>query len=288
MRSSHLKLIWSGLLLAVLASVPLLLPRFANLARAQTAPSALQCMSGGSVVLASAASSAVSVVPAGSTGASTSPAGTQTPIPGLSCVPVSGQVASVFSATATVTTCGVVTAFTAPTSGAAGSVSVNGIALSIPSGSTSPGYLGLGATVVVSFLIPGGQLVEISPGFCAPGGGTVITTKMSGAVEVPPGDPKGSGTATFVFIPSQGMVCFTLSVAGIKLPATAAHIHKAPAGKAGDIVIPLTAPDASGMSSGCVKADSALIGDIVANPANYYVNVHTTDFPAGALRGQLG
>ncbi len=43
-----------------------------------------------------------------------------------------------------------------------------------------------------------------------------------------------------------------------------------------------------GMLSGCVSADPVLIGQIIANPAGYYVNVHTTEFPAGAVRGQLG
>jgi hypothetical protein len=30
------------------------------------------------------------------------------------------------------------------------------------------------------------------------------------------------------------------------------------------------------------------VKDILTNPAAYYVNVHTSDYPAGAVRGQLG
>jgi hypothetical protein len=41
------------------------------------------------------------------------------------------------------------------------------------------------------------------------------------------------------------------------------------------------------MSGGCVSAARDLIKTIRMNPSNYYVNVHTTDFPDGAIRGQL-
>jgi hypothetical protein len=71
------------------------------------------------------------------------------------------------------------------------------------------------------------------------------------------------------------------------LPSTAAHIHKGDANTAGPVVIPFTAPAANGQSSACVTADVALLTDLVANPANYYSNVHTTQFPGGAVRGQL-
>jgi hypothetical protein len=60
-----------------------------------------------------------------------------------------------------------------------------------------------------------------------------------------------------------------------------------PVTSSGPIVVPLAAPDATGVSSGCVSADPELIKAIRQNPEAYYVNVHNADFPAGALRGQL-
>lgn len=118
-------------------------------------------------------------------------------------------------------------------------------------------------------------------------GGQPITVTMNGAAERPgPGDPDGSGTASFTLNRGLGEVCFWLSVSDIA-PATAAHIHRAPTTVAGPVVIPLTAPT-SGTSSGCISADRVLIKDIAKNPQDYYVNVHNAEFPAGAVRAQLG
>lgn len=120
-------------------------------------------------------------------------------------------------------------------------------------------------------------------------GGRPFSTSLSGAQEVPgPGDPDGSGAASLTLNEGQGEVCFEISVSDIILPATGAHIHEAPAGVAGGIVVFLTAPDASGSASGCATGvDRDLIKAIRQNPAGYYVNVHTSDFPGGAVRGQL-
>ncbi|MBI3962198.1 MAG: CHRD domain-containing protein [Deinococcus sp.] len=115
-----------------------------------------------------------------------------------------------------------------------------------------------------------------------------LSAALTGAAEVPgPGDPDGSGAAALTLNQGQGEICFEVSVADITLPATAAHIHAAPAGVAGPVVVPLLPPDASGASAGCRTADPALIKAIRQDPAAYYVNVHTVDFPAGAVRGQL-
>ena len=119
-------------------------------------------------------------------------------------------------------------------------------------------------------------------------GGKKLTTTLTGAAEVPgPGDPDGTGSAALRLRKGQGEICFMLTVSNITLPAAAAHIHKAPAGVAGPVVVGLTAPDADGSVEGCVSAPRALVKDIMKHSSEYYVNVHTSDFPAGAVRGQL-
>lgn len=120
-------------------------------------------------------------------------------------------------------------------------------------------------------------------------GGKPFSTALTGAAEAPgPGDPDGSGNALITLNQGQGEVCFELEVADIALPATGAHIHRAPAGSPGPIVVPLAPPGADGTSSGCVDADPALIKEIRQSPEAFYVNVHTTEHPPGAVRGQLG
>ena len=124
-------------------------------------------------------------------------------------------------------------------------------------------------------------------------GGRPLSATMTGAQEVNAagvpnqGDPNGSGTARITVNPGQREVCWEIRVSNITLPASAAHIHRAPAGVAGPVVVTLSPPDANGVSSGCAPVDRALAKDILKNSENYYVNVHTTDFPDGAIRGQL-
>src|SRR3954454_9714827 len=122
--------------------------------------------------------------------------------------------------------------------------------------------------------------------------GTGETGTFSGSVEVPAGDPDASGTALIRLNVAEGLVCFKLVVRGAD-PLTAAHIHQAPAGQAGPVVIPLVTPAALPtdgsvqQSKGCVSADPALIATIKANPSQFYANVHNRAFPAGVVRAQL-
>jgi hypothetical protein len=119
------------------------------------------------------------------------------------------------------------------------------------------------------------------------GKAVVLKTPMTGAEEAPgPGDPDGFGRATFRINLETSEICWVLKAFDIA-PATAAHIHLAPPGSPGPVVVPLS-PPTDGVSMGCATADSALLMDIVENPGDYYVNVHNADFPPGAIRGQLG
>ena len=101
-------------------------------------------------------------------------------------------------------------------------------------------------------------------------------------------EPNASGTAVVRIRTDAPMVCYRLHAEGITLPAVAAHIHRGAAGVNGPVVVPFTPPGADGNSAGCTSSDKALLDEIVANAAGFYVNVHTKEHPAGAIRAQLG
>ena len=121
------------------------------------------------------------------------------------------------------------------------------------------------------------------------GGGRKFTLVLTGGEEAPgPGDPDGIGFAVLRLNPGTEQVCFDITVQNITLPATGAHIHEAPRGEPGPIVVGLTAPDETGHSSGCVEASREEIVEIISHPEDYYINVHTLpDFGPGAVRAQL-
>jgi hypothetical protein len=142
-------------------------------------------------------------------------------------------------------------------------------------------------SAVVALTLASILLIAASAASSVSAGGRPLSTTLTGAAEVPgPGDPDGSGTAFLTLNHGQGRICFELSVANIA-PATAAHIHVAPAGDAGPVVVPLT-PPTGGSSSGCIEnVDRDLIKAILHDPDLYYVNVHNAAYRAGAVRGQL-
>ncbi len=125
---------------------------------------------------------------------------------------------------------------------------------------------------------------SLVPNAVATGGGKTLSTQLLGSNEVPgPGDPDGSGTAV-ITLRVRGEVCYDLTWANLD-PVIAAHIHAAPAGVSGPVVVPLPVTTSP---TGCVPADKQLVKAIKSDPDLYYVNIHTETYPAGAIRGQLG
>jgi hypothetical protein len=118
----------------------------------------------------------------------------------------------------------------------------------------------------------------------------VFVAKMTGSIETPPGDPSASGRALVMLKPSSNTVCYKLAWSGLS-SVTAAHIHLGATGVAGPVVVPFfntALPDTISGVAGCVHdVDPGLIRNIHDNPSEYYVNVHDTDFPTGAIRDQL-
>jgi len=122
-------------------------------------------------------------------------------------------------------------------------------------------------------------------------GGRPLATAMTGAEEAPgPGDADATGQADLRLNQGQGRICFDLSWEDIDGTVFAAHIHQAPPGVPGPIVVPLFEGTFGGTDSlsDCVQVERGLVKDIRKHPSDYYVNVHSMPgFPAGAIRGQL-
>ncbi len=117
---------------------------------------------------------------------------------------------------------------------------------------------------------------------------TRLNATLDGTTEVPgPGDPDGAGTAVVNIDANKGEACYDISVQKLDTPV-GMHIHEGERGRSGPVVIPLTTPAASDVSTvGCAKAETSLLARIAAQPGNFYINVHTGPYPQGAVRGQL-
>jgi hypothetical protein len=136
-------------------------------------------------------------------------------------------------------------------------------------------------------------------------GGRPFSLRLSGADEVP-ANPHGdadNGSVMLTINAGQRTVCWQFGeltlTAGEALPF-AAHIHEAPAGEAGPVVVPLflppdptmpgvpTPPTAYPTDKQCVaNVDRSLLVDILRSPADYYVNLHNMQHPSGVVRAQL-
>jgi len=115
--------------------------------------------------------------------------------------------------------------------------------------------------------------------------GFVIIT-LTGASEVNgSGDADGTGLFRFSLKNQERQLCYELSTSNVAA-ATTATVNFGDAVSNGTVVLTLD-PPTHGRSQGCVSSKAEILADITANPSRYYVNVMNTEFPNGAIRGQL-
>lgn len=142
----------------------------------------------------------------------------------------------------------------------------------------------------------------------------LYTTQLLGANENPPNASPGTGTASVIIDTSAHLLTVEVVFAGLTAPTTVAHVHCCvdPPGIAGVATFPGTFPGfPAGVLSGtygpaswalndpasyttaflaaaggtATAAEAALAAGLAAGQA--YVNVHTTAFPSGEIRGFL-
>lgn len=127
---------------------------------------------------------------------------------------------------------------------------------------------------------------------------TPLVARLLGSNEVPPADPDGFGSASFTFDITDNTdtvagaeVCWDITYSNLTGVPILAHIHQGAAGVIGPVVIPapgVSFPNLTATgTTGCVIVAGTTAQAIVDNPAGFYANVHTSDFPGGAIRGQL-
>lgn len=168
----------------------------------------------------------------------------------------------------------------------------------------------IGAFFVVAGGLTAGAALITSP---ASAGhlNAVLVTELSGRVEVGAGrqmvgDPNGRGEAyVFGIDGDPNTLCYVITAHKIDPTFVAgqtgmAHIHRGAPDANGPVVANLAFP-VGGDAADCLTEGEAgkfprigaagepagIVADILANPGDYYVNVHTGEYPNGAIRGQL-
>ena len=112
----------------------------------------------------------------------------------------------------------------------------------------------------------------------------LFTATLTGGQETPPNNSAATGRATLLLSPDEKTARVSLTFSGLSSAQTDAHIHgpaaagvsappvfPLPLGQISDFAITLTASQVQDLKSGLL-----------------YVNVHTSNFPSGEIRGQFG
>jgi hypothetical protein len=157
----------------------------------------------------------------------------------------------------------------------------------------------------VATLIAALFIIASHAGTAEAGDNRNFRTHLTGAEEVPAADTRAQGQAMFQVSQDGTEISFKVNIANIQ-NVRMAHIHLAPAGVNGPIVVWLR-PDAppfqtipgrfSGVYAEGTITEASLVGPLAGaslqdlidemRAGNTYVNVHTDQYPGGEVRGQI-
>ncbi|MBK7877450.1 MAG: CHRD domain-containing protein [Planctomycetes bacterium] len=137
----------------------------------------------------------------------------------------------------------------------------------------------LTARLVTRFFAPLACVALATLGFAQQ---TYLTAVINSAQETPPNTSTATGNACMILDQTAHTITFNINYSGLTSAEVAAHFHQAPAGSAGPVII--------GLPAGAPK-----IGTLATTPAqeaaflagNVYINIHTSTFPGGEIRGQV-
>lgn len=97
------------------------------------------------------------------------------------------------------------------------------------------------------------------------------------------GGGSGTGSAAITYDTDTNLLSWNLSYSGLSAPVTAAHFHgPATTSQSAGVVVGIgTANPAIGSATLTATQESQLLSEL------WYINVHTSNFPAGEIRGQV-
>jgi hypothetical protein len=122
---------------------------------------------------------------------------------------------------------------------------------------------------------------------CSSANAWTFNDPLTGAQETPPNASPATGTASGTYNEVTNVLTIMVMASGFVANLTAGHIHRGAVGVAGPIIIPLanTAGGTTWHSHQQFTLTAAQEADLMNGL--HYVNLHTTVFPGGEIRGQL-
>ncbi len=118
-----------------------------------------------------------------------------------------------------------------------------------------------------------------------------FSVQLNAQESVTPADPDGQGSARLDLDPQRGTACYEITWKNLDGMVTAFHLHAGQRGSDGPHWIDFfNGKNYAGDEtvSECVSSTRETIEAVIQDPSAYYLQVHSTAFEKGAIRGQLG